>query len=75
MMGGVSIYGMMSAEQRVFEQELDRKRRLHEAKRSRVNQEQGEVRRFGSIATSLRRMLGGQSRKPSPCGAELPAGC
>ena len=72
MIGGVVVYGVLSAENRVFEQELERKRRWHEALQA-IGENGGPKYGRRGIAGSLRSMMSRNGGSGSF--REVPAGC
>jgi hypothetical protein len=57
MFGGVAVYGVLSAEQKVFDQELERKRRYQEAALVTQSDAGATSSGFSKLAASLRNLL------------------
>jgi hypothetical protein len=70
MLGGVAVYGVMSSEQRVFEQELVRRQRLQEAKQAVKASEGITSGGISKLAASIRALVrSGSSTEQVPAGA------
>ncbi|MGE3798775.1 MAG: hypothetical protein AB7G88_13155 [Thermomicrobiales bacterium] len=74
MMGGAVVFGVLSVERRLFEQELDRKRQWHEARKVVGASNSGRTGGLDTVLTPLRSLVTRDRGNQAGAG-ELPVAC